>query len=117
MLGTVGEPTAGTVSGAVGNPAMYEWLYVRGGVGTIREPELHKLCGVGEPTAAGGPHKLGAEVGIEDGDGDNGGDVPSPSTWAKMAYSTGVARDAILCFFLALVIIGEMTKLLREGSP
>ena len=116
MLCAVGEPTAGTVRGAVGKPAMYEWLDVRGGVGTVREPELCKLCGVGEPTAAGGPHILGAEACIEDGDGDNGGDVPSPSTWSKMVYSTSVAGDTIFHFFLALVIIGEMTKLLREGS-
>ena len=33
-----------------------------------------------------------------------------------MVYSTGEARDATFRFFLALVIIGEMTRLLREGS-
>ena len=59
---------------------------------------------------------LGAEACGEDGDGDGGGDEPSTSTCSKMAYSTGEARDATFHFFLALVIIGEMTGLLREGS-
>ena len=115
-MGATGEPTVGTVSGAVGKPARYGELDVRGEVGTVGEPELRKLGAVGKPTAAGRPPILGAEACSEDGDGDGGGDVPSPSTWLKMVYSTGKAGDASFHFFLAPVIIGEMTRLLRVGS-
>ena len=60
-MGTLGEPTAGTVSGAVGKPG-YGGLDVRGEVGTVGEPELHKLGAVGKPTAAGRLPILGAEA-------------------------------------------------------
>ena len=67
---------------------------------------------VGEPSADGGPTMLGAEACTEDGDGDGGGDKASLSTWSKMAYSVGEAKDATFHFFLDLVIIGEMNVLL-----
>ena len=115
-LGAVGEPTASTVGGAIGKPAPFGARGIKDGVGTEGEPELRKMGAVGEPTAKGGLPILGAESSGEDGDGDGGGDEPSPSTCSKMAYSTGEAGDATFRFFLALVIIGEMTGLLREGS-
>ena len=59
---------------------------------------------------------LGTEVGTEEGDGDGGGDEAGPSTCLKMANSAGEPGDATFRFFLDLVIIGEMTGLLRMGS-
>ena len=47
-------------------------------------------------------------------EGDGGGDVVDPSTWTiAAAQSTG---GVAICFFLALVNMGEMTRLL-QGSP
>ena len=71
---------------------------------------------IGEPAADGSQPRLGAEACTEEGDGDGGGDEASPSTWSKMAYSAGEPGDATFRFFLDLVIIGEMTGLLRMGS-
>ena len=115
-LGAEGKPTTLTVGGAIGKPAPFCARCCEDGGGTVGEPELRKLGAGGEPTAKGGLPILGAEACGEDGDGDDGGDEPSPSTCSKMAYSTGEAGDATFRFFLALVIIGEMTGLLREGS-
>ena len=47
--------------------------------------------------------------------GKGGGELSSPSTWMIAAQSTGEAGDAALHFFLALVIMGEMTELLLAG--
>ena len=58
---------------------------LRDGGGTVGEPELRKLGAGGEPTAKGGLPILGAEAFGEDGDEDDGGDEPSPSTCSKMA--------------------------------
>ena len=95
MLGAVGEPTAGTVSGAIGKPATLGRL----GVGTD-----------GEPAADGGRPMIGTEACAEEGDGDGGGDEASPSTWSKMAYSASEPGDATFRFFLDLVINVQSPK-------
>ena len=109
--GARGKPTAMTAGGGVCKPAPLCARCCEDGVGTKGEPELSKLGAGGKPTAEGGLPILGTEACGEDGDRDNGGDEPITSTCSKMAYSTGEAGDATLCFFLALVIIGEMTRL------
>ena len=100
------------MGGAVGKPVPFCARSIEDGVGTGGEPELRKMGAGGEPTAKGGLPVLGAESSGENGDGDGGGDEPSPSTCSKMAYSTSEAGDPTV--FLALVIIGEMTRLLRD---
>ena len=62
----------------------------------------------------GRAHKHTGHTGdVEAGDG--GGKLIDPSTWMKVALSTGDAGDTALRFFLALVIGGEMTGLLLAG--
>ena len=46
---------------------------------------------------------------------EGGGGLLDPSTWMKVAPSTGDTGDTALRFFLALVITGEMTGLLLAG--
>ena len=47
--------------------------------------------------------------------GDGGGGLFEPSTWMKVAQSTGDAGDTAFRFFLALVMTGEMIGLLLAG--
>ena len=48
--------------------------------------------------------------------GEDGGDVASPSTCSITLPSAGDAGEAAFLFFLALVILGEMTGVLLLGS-
>ena len=101
------------MSGAVGKPATLGGIGGGLGISKEGEPELRRVGAEGKPAAEGGLPMLGAGACTEDRDGDGGEDEAKPSTWSKMVCSYGKAGDANFCFFMTLVIIGEMTRLLR----